>query len=68
VNGLRKSHGAVGKQLSMQYTTDKTLAKKLQNIMSRRQGLNYKGYDQMISAYFEALAQTEGKGEPAQNK
>jgi len=63
VNTLRKSHGAVGKQISMQYTTDKALTKKLQNIISRRQGLNYKGYDQMISAYFEALAQTESTNE-----
>ncbi|MEJ2701761.1 MAG: hypothetical protein P8Z79_04905 [Sedimentisphaerales bacterium] len=68
VNGLRKSHGAVGKQLSMQYTRDKALAKRLQNIISRRQGLNYKGYDQMISAYFEALARTESKGESVQKE
>jgi hypothetical protein len=68
VNTLRKSHGAVGKQVSMQYSTDKALSKKLQNIISRRQSVNYKGYDQMISAYFEALAQTESKGESMQEE
>ena len=68
VNTLRKSHGAVGKQISMQYATDKALTKKLQNIISRRQALNYKGYDHMISAYFEALARSEGTSESIQEE
>jgi hypothetical protein len=62
VNALRKSHGAVGKQLTTQYTTDQILAKKIKNMISRRQALNFKGYDHMVSAYFEALARTEGSG------
>ncbi len=68
VNTLRKSHGAVGKQISMQYSTDEALIKKIENIISRRQSQNYKGYDQMISAYFEALARTESRDESIQEK
>ncbi|MBN2314965.1 MAG: hypothetical protein JXM79_13620 [Sedimentisphaerales bacterium] len=68
VNTLRKSHGAVGKQVSTQYTTDKALMRKIEKIISRKKSQNYKGYDQMISAYFEALARTESPGEPVQEK
>jgi hypothetical protein len=63
VDSLRKSHSAVGKQVAVQYTTDKALARKLQNMISRNRTLNFKGYNHMVSAYFEALAQIEGKGE-----
>ena len=68
VDSLRKSHGAVGKQVSMQYTADKDLVKKLQGMISRRQALTFKGYDHMVSAYFEALARSEGTSESIQEK
>lgn len=68
VNTLRKSHDAVGKHISMQYTTDDALMKKIENIISRRKSQNYKGYDQMIGAYFEALARSESPGETMQKK
>ena len=61
VNSLKKSHSAVGKQVAIQYTRDKALARRLQNMISRKRTLNFKGYNHMISAYFEALAQIESK-------
>jgi len=59
VDGLKKSHSAVGSQLAIQYTNDNGLAGRIQNILSRKQTLDFKGYNQMVSAYFEALAQAQ---------
>jgi hypothetical protein len=53
---LKKSHQAVGKQITVQYTRDKDLAKKLEDMLSQKQQYRFKGYEDMISAYFEALA------------
>ncbi|MBL7185648.1 MAG: hypothetical protein ISS70_04930 [Phycisphaerae bacterium] len=68
VNSLRKSRSAVGRQIAVQYTNDKTSDGKLENMLSRNQKLNFKGYNHMVSAYFEALAQNRGQGESAQDK
>jgi hypothetical protein len=68
VNSLRKSHGAVGRQIAIQYTNNKASASKLENMLSRNKKLNFKGYNHMVGAYFEALAQNGGQGEPAQGK
>ena len=68
VDGLKKSHSAVGSQLAIQYTGDTGLARKLQNIFSRKQTLDFKGYNQMVSAYFEALAQAQAAGNSSERK
>ncbi len=57
LNALRTSHQAVGKEVARQYTGDKALAKRLQHMLSPQQRQQFKGYEHMISAYFEALAQ-----------
>jgi len=68
VNGLKNSHSAVGSQLAIQYTGDTGLARKLQNIFSRKQTLDFKGYNQMVSAYFEALAQAQAAGNSSERE
>jgi len=62
VNTLKKSHQAVGNQVAIQYTRDKALAEKLQDMLSAKQQYRFKGYEHMISAYFEALAQEKDRG------
>jgi len=62
VNTLKKSHQAVGKQIAVQYTRDKDLAKKLEDMISQKQQYRFKGYEHMISAYFEALAKEKDRG------
>jgi hypothetical protein len=68
IDGLRKSHSAVGSQLAIQYTNDSGLSRKLQNILSRKQTLDFKDYNQMVSAYFEALAQAQATGNQVEQK
>lgn len=65
VNSLRKSRSAVGGQIAVQYTNDKTVAERFDNMQSRKRTLNFKGYNHMVGAYFEALAQNGGRGVPA---
>jgi len=61
VNALKKSHQAVGRQVTMQYTRDKALAKRLGDMLSQKRQHHFRGYEHMISAYFEALAQDKDK-------
>jgi len=61
VNALKKSHQAVGRQVTVQYTRDKALAKRLDDMLSQKQQHDFRGYEHMISAYFEALAQDKDK-------
>ena len=68
VNSLRKSHSAVGRQIAIQYSNNKASDAKLENMLSRNKKLNFKGYNHMVGAYFEALAQNGGQGGPAQDK
>ena len=68
VDGLRKSHGAVGSQLAVQYTQDKALAKRLEDMLSQKQQYDFRGYERMIGAYFEALAQDKDKGQKTENR
>jgi len=68
VDSLRKSHSAVGNQVAIQYTRDKALARRLQNMIARRPTLSFKGYDHMVSAYFEALAQIESEGKSTDDR
>ena len=58
----------MGSQVATQYTDDPLLARKLQNIISRRQMSSFRGYDHMVSAYFEALAKNAVKSESTQEK
>lgn len=57
---LKKSKRAIGEQLSVQ-VQDTYLAETIEKRISRGRTLDFKGYDHMIGAYFEALAQTPGK-------
>lgn len=59
VDSLRKSHGAIGRQVIAQYTGDKAAADRFEKMLSRSQKLDFKGYNHMVSAYFEALAKNE---------
>jgi hypothetical protein len=68
IDGLKRSHSAVGSQLAIQYTNDSGLARRLQNTFSRKQSLDFKGYNQMVSAYFEALAQAQAAGDSTGQK
>ena len=61
VDALKKSRGALGTQLAMQSTRDQALAKKLDNATSRKRALDFKGYSDMVSAYFEALAKARNQ-------
>jgi len=64
VNALKKSHGAVSSELAVQNTRDKALAKRLDDMLSQKQRYDFRGYERMISAYFEALAQDKEKTKP----
>jgi hypothetical protein len=59
VNSLKKSHGAIGRQVTAQYAGSKASADRLDNMPARNRKLNFKGYNHMVSAYFEALAKNE---------
>ena len=61
VDSLKKSHSAVGRQVAAQYTDGNTSGRKLDNMLSRNRKLNFKGYNHMVSAYFEALAKNESE-------
>jgi hypothetical protein len=58
----------LGTQLAIQHTRDQALAKRLENMISRKQALDFKGYNQMVSAYFEALARAERQSEVTEEK
>jgi len=62
VDSLKKSHRALGRQIALQYNRDKATEKKLDDMLSREQQYRFRGYEHMISAYFEALAQGKDKG------
>ncbi len=68
VDTLKKSHGAVGSQLAVQYTRDKALAKRLDDMLSQKQQYDFRGYERMIGAYFEALARDKDKGQKTENR
>jgi len=68
VDSLKKSHRALGRQIALQYTRDKAAARKLDDMLSREQQYRFKGYEHMISAYFEALAQGKDKGQKTENR
>jgi len=61
VDALKKSRGAVGTQLAVQSTRDQALAKRLESMAARKQALDFRGYNDMVSAYFEALARARNE-------
>jgi hypothetical protein len=68
VSSLKKSHRALGRQIALQYTRDKATDRKLDDMLSRKQQYRFKGYEHMISAYFEALAQGKDKGQKTEDR
>jgi hypothetical protein len=68
VNSLRKSRSTVGRQVAVQYTQEGESGRELENMLPRNRTLNFKGYNHMVSAYFEALAQNAGKVESTEEK
>jgi len=68
VSLLKKTQGALGRQIALQYTRDKAADNKLDDMLSREQQYRFKGYEHMISAYFEALAQGKDKGRKTENR
>ena len=68
VSSLKKSHRALGRQIALQYTLDKTASRKLDDMLSREQQYRFRGYEHMISAYFEALAQGKDKGQKTDDR
>jgi hypothetical protein len=62
VSTLKKSHQALGRQIALQYS-ERATDKKQADMLSREQQNRFKGYEHMISAYFEALAQGISKGQ-----
>jgi hypothetical protein len=55
VNSLKKSHQALGRQIALQYSEGAT-GREQGDMLSREQKNRFRGYEHMISAYFEALA------------
>ena len=68
VDSLKKSHRALGRQIALQYTRDKATDRKLNDMLSREQQYRFRGYEHMISAYFEALAQGKDKGQNTEDR
>ena len=68
VGSLKKSHRALGRQIALQYTRDKATDRKLDDMLSRKQQYRFKGYEHMISAYFEALAQGKDRGQNTEDR
>jgi hypothetical protein len=66
VDSLNRSRSAIGKHLVVQRTQDAALARRLEEMQSLGSAHPFKGYEQIISAYFEALArQDTGSGKDA---
>ncbi len=56
VDSLQRSRARVGEQIAIQYRRDTSRPNQLDNLLSQQQGGRYKGYEQMIGAYFEAIS------------
>ena len=61
LNALKKSQQEVGRQIAIQNRSRNIPRKKMDYLLSQKQLMRFRGYEQMISAYFEALAQ-DGEG------
>jgi hypothetical protein len=63
VDSLSRSRSAIGKNVVTQRTQDAALARRLEEMQSQGSAHPFKGYEQIISAYFEALAHQDTSGE-----
>jgi hypothetical protein len=63
LDSLSRSRGALGKQVVAQRTQDAALARRLEQMQSQGTAQQFKGYEQIISAYFEALARQDSSAE-----
>jgi len=62
VDALTRSRSALARHTVVQRTQDAALARRLEEMQSQGAALTFKGYEQIISAYFEALAREETSG------
>ncbi len=65
LDSLKKSHTAIGNEVTVQYMRERSMAKRMENVLATKQQRQFKDYQHMIGAYFEALAEGE---EEEQNK
>jgi len=63
VDSLSRSRSAVGKHVITQRTSDAALARRLGEMQSQGSAHRFQGYEQIISAYFEALARQDAGAE-----
>jgi len=63
IDSLSRSRSAIGKLVVVQRTPDAALARRLEEMQSQGTPSQFKGYEQIISAYFEALAHQDTSGE-----
>lgn len=59
LDSLKKSHAAIGNEVTVQYMRERSMAKRMEKVLSTKQQQQFKDYQHMIGAYFEALAQEE---------
>jgi len=59
VDSLGRSRSALGRHVVTQRTQDAALARRLEEMQSQGTVGQFKGYEQIISAYFEALARQD---------
>lgn len=63
VDSLSRSRSAIGKLVVTQRTQDAALARRLEEMQSQGSAHPFKGYEQIISAYFEALTHQDASSE-----
>jgi len=61
LNALKKTHRQVHERVAVQNIGKRVPAEKINNTLSQQQLARFHGYEQMINAYFEALARTSQK-------
>jgi hypothetical protein len=61
LDSLKKSHTAIGNEVTVQYLRERSRAQRMENVLSTKQQHRFKDYQHMIGAYFEALAERENE-------
>jgi hypothetical protein len=61
LDSLKKSHQAIGNEVAVQYLRERSITKRMENVLSTKQQHQFRDYQHMIGAYFEALAEGEEK-------
>jgi hypothetical protein len=62
VDSLNRSRSAIGKHVVVQRPQDAALTRRLEEMQSQGSAHPFKGYEQIVSAYFEALARQDTSG------